>query len=141
MLDIYKSKGFIKKVVQVKVQVNTIAQRMRHESSFQDEWFSFYEGKTAIFCKELQFFKTSTTQGHGLPLSKYIKMKLCLNCSKFNLHSLKMYGVVFVENLLLRGQNGKKSKKVRIFEICGNRKNTPIFNQRLSPNGWSEKKT
>ena len=57
MLDIYKSKSFNKKVVQVIVQVNKISQRMRLESSFQDEWFSFYQRKNCDFLQKIAVFQ------------------------------------------------------------------------------------
>ena len=85
MLYIYKSRGFIKKVVQVNVQGNKISQRMRQESSFQDEQFSFNEGKMQFFAKNCIFSKL---QPHcGTDYHYPIKMKLCLNVA--NLIQLK----------------------------------------------------
>ena len=60
MLDIYKSKSFNKKSKNM-FKSSTFL-RNREESSFQGEWFSFYEGQTVIFCKKLQFFKTTIIQ-------------------------------------------------------------------------------
>ena len=65
MQNIYKSKSFIKKAIHVNVQVNKSSKRLRQKSSFQNEWISFYEGKSAIFCKKLLIFKISAS----LPLS------------------------------------------------------------------------
>ena len=78
LLNVYKSSDFHQKMVQVNVQAYIISWRMKQKSSLSNEWFSFYEEKSAIFLQKLHFFKI---QPHcGTDYHYPINMKLCLNC-------------------------------------------------------------
>ena len=83
MLDIYKSKSFSKKQFKYTFKSLKFPREWDKNQVFGISGFHYMKEKLRFFAKNCYFSKLQPRYGTGYYCT--IKMKLCLNCSKFNL--------------------------------------------------------